>query len=628
MNMIRTWIAGSQRAFRPVIHHDNNSPSLSVVVVETLLLALVLILGSNTLVTLLSQWAGLTFRTYTLISLLTGLACLAASVIISLREIQQARERDYGRLAGLFLLGMVCAMLASVIKTTNGDNQFYVSNALYFLDHPNEPMDFAIHFLVPSPGKTIISPIQGTSLSFDYLRAVLASSLNLKFLDTFYFFGVPAAFMLPVVYFLLMHQFSKDAGQALTGATFCVALVLISLDNGNIITSPNGRSIGKLAIWYSYYGKFIFLTVGIPLFVALSMKFLALPSMKNWVFLVATSIAFAGMSTTALLLMPILASILLMAAVLSMTPTLGYLQNWRGILLSGVAYLSSVGVLIVYTLYLIFWTRGGDVGGDSFTLPGQVTFIEHLWHFSNPKFLFTPLLMAASIILVLVYLRGQLRIFLLSWAALLIIFFLNPPATAILIDRVVPRNIYWRLFYLVPYPISLALVLIDRSARQWKTHAALAIGMLAVGVVAQGVVANRQGIISLSPTEYHDPGRSVAQRIVDVAPAGPMLAPRGLSRLITMLDGFHPQISIRHDGMEFWLDPEDASLRVKAAGLVNGDMNRVQDFKEFLKRNMARSVVLRRVVLEKDRAGTIQTILHTNGFVHQRTVGAYLVVWK
>ena len=128
----------------------------------------------------------------------------------------------------------------------------------------------------------------------------------------------------------------------------------------------------------------------------------------------------------------------------------------------------------------------------------------------------------------------------------------RPWSAPILVEHVTTPNIYWRLFYLLPFPLSMGIAVGLLSERTGMLHSRARTVATACSGLALAVALGAS-----SPTSIFQPplrfGRAeyklsrdhleVARRIVEVAPPGPMLSPLDIANIVPSLSGEHPGYS-------------------------------------------------------------------------------------
>ncbi len=243
-----------------------------------------------------------------------------------------------------------------------------------------------------------------------------------------------------------------------------------------------------------------------------------------------------------------------------------------------------------------------------------------------PFYLLTPALIVITPILLAVLVKGWQAKFILLWTVLLAGLFINPLVAPVMMNTIVIREIYWRLFFLAPFPLAGSLVAVASPSRRLTIP--LASALMAGALLAYLVFAQTQNILGFSVYDLPLDTLDTARQIATTAPAGVMLVPMRLNGIIPMVDGFHPQIEGDYFANRFWLAPKDVELRENAATFAGGKPVYLGSFRLLLRQKIVRTVVLDNSLFDMPAAAKIQNILQRNGFVHQEVIGGYLVAWK
>jgi hypothetical protein len=209
---------------------------------------------------------------------------------------------------------------------------------------------------------------------------------------------------------------------------------------------------------------------------------------------------------------------------------------------------------------------------------------------------------------------------------LLVILFLNPIGMRIFIDFIVPSNIYWRLFFILPFPKAMGVVAGTRLALPYKTRIMFEIG---VTLFALALYVIAKPALTFSHYEQKINNFSIAQKIVAIAPPGAMLAPSQLYGIIPMIDGFHPQLSTRFDAINLWVtNPQENLTRKRATGFIEGQVTFFQYFSVLLKEDIVQTIVFNETIFSNSIRKRVEKILKENGFLHKKLVNDYVIFWK
>ena len=196
------------------------------------------------------------------------------------------------------------------------------------------------------------------------------------------------------------------------------------------------------------------------------------------------------------------------------------------------------------------------------------------------------------------------------------------------------------MFFLSPFPISAGIATaymasLNKSVRivSWLS--------LFISVVIYTLVMQKQSRLDLSIIDLPMEELSASRQIVATAPKGPMLSPDPIYGLVPMVDSHYPQISTRIDATRLWFPnlerygghlanalAKDVFPREKATKFAGGEFAYINEFADVLRDSRIKSVVLRRTLFTPDNTSRIYNILRANGFLSERKIGDYLLVWK
>ena len=130
-----------------------------------------------TIATHITQVSGITFKVYVYISLFFMLTMTLLTWFFFQRQYSKVTRHDSGTVSLVVGTGLAGAFISSFFNTgasrISHDLFYYVPNAVYHLQNPELPMDFAIHFIATG-GEPCSSSFGATSLPFEYMPAVIA----------------------------------------------------------------------------------------------------------------------------------------------------------------------------------------------------------------------------------------------------------------------------------------------------------------------------------------------------------------------------------------------------------------------------------------------------------------------
>jgi hypothetical protein len=519
--------------------------------------------ASFTVVTHISQISGIIFSRYSIICVLTA---GIVAVLLTWREISknafQVVTMQWGLTLVLLLCGIWGGILSLICHRPDLDDSHYIPNVVYYLEHPSAPMGFDIHYL-ESEGKPLISYFLQTSLPFEYSQGVAAYISRIPFLTVYYMLA-PAlfGFLIPLVWFYVISRFSFPPWTAIIGALFvCLFLILMG---------EKHDSYGNLAFNRIFQGKIVLYNIGVPVFTAFTLDFFQSPSVRRWVYLLVTSVAVIGLSSSATFMIPLLSIVLLIACCLR------YIAGVKNRLRYGFWYLIALIYPALYAVSIMLFSP--KIDPDRIVNAEPVTFLGHA------KIIFGPAMLVFWVvgsILALLLIRKNDRRFLLTWIIMAIVCYLNPVVSPILMKYVTTTVAYWRLFFIYPFPLVIGLcgagfaLLLEKSKPKWR-HLILT-GVISLLILAH-LPSNSPSIFRLKPDVYVTTigmpkykmwtlaeGREV---LLLKPPSGVMLSMPAVAYSLPSLSSQYKQMFVR---LESLLLLNDAHHRMRASQFLGGE---------------------------------------------------------
>jgi hypothetical protein len=489
----------------------------------------------------LALWSALaTAATFAGVSFLT--LCIGYGALLPLvtfLAVRWSRASTWGGLE-LGLLCAACALLAYLDHRPNLDDAYYFGGrTIFYLDHPEAVVDLVQHqrALLDWPAEYPLVLLQHVSL----LWAAIAWVTGTSGLAVIHFVA-PAlgGALLPLAWHSVLSRFLPSPRAAVVGTAAVIACLCLdgAVDHG----------FGWFGFPALRLGKGLLMMIGLPLFVAWAKDWFARPTVAHFAKVALVTVACAGLSDSALFLMPMLSLFIVVGACFSHGVSVEMLRRLSGFGLA-LSWMLGVGIFILLTV-----DRGemADLGfgyGFPDNFADQFAFVFG----APPGFFFW--LYAATLLGAIVSLRRTLPgRFLLGWtiAALLL---LNPAFFGPITETLTSYNGYWRLFYLPPFLLGAGLA--SGLAAEWIVgrRAALApwLAPLVVGVAGMGTLVGPFAAdaifaqVPLAWTGYKVDGpieEDVGQ-ILEHARPGPMLAPRIYSQTIPLYTSRHPQVAVR-----------------------------------------------------------------------------------
>lgn len=597
---------------------------------EALFAVMVTVCAALTVLTHLMQATGfISFRAYAWTCLgVVGAVVVGFGGRCFSREQFKFRPRDaaFKVALALVLLGLLSAALALATNRGSIDDPLYVADAVYRLQHPSEALDFSSHYLYNRSGQPFLLYWYDTANAFEYTQAAVAYLLGAEFLTIYHLVAVAcSAFVAPLAAWFLLRQFVSDPWACFVGAAFSFGVLLL--------LGETHRTLGNFFITRIFHGKTVLMAIGLPLVAAYTMRFLHCRDRWAWGMLLAVTTAMTGLTTSSFVLVPALVSVLLLAHGWAARPFL--VCEW----IRTVAWTSAaLGYLLVCAIAFSGFALK-NLGAASVVNAGfPITLIGHLrlvFDLDRPVALtlFGICAGAAGILL-----EGWPRRFLFGWMGATLLLYLNPLSAPFLIEHLTSPNIYWRLFYVFPFIVTIGLA----GASTWQVLSRFGIAFQrgCAGVVIAALVAahllfpgisvfRRADVYGFGFPGYKLPNQELAdaRRLIAVAPPGPMLAPELLAGTITMLDSRFPQLRVRDTTLPMLMAKpglrEEAEARLRASEFVAGNKAELESFKATLE---TYGPSISSVVLDSSVYELAAPTLDSHGFRITATVGRWILV--
>jgi hypothetical protein len=540
-----------------------------------------------TLTTWLAQATGMRFSLYALLTCLGG----AALVMLSPRMAGKPRLPTPKTVALVVTLALIAGLSTLAFNRPDADDYNYLPNAAYFVAHPDAAMGFRVHYL-HSPTHALHSFAWGTSTPFEYAQAAVASVTGLDFLDVYYHI-TPA--LIGATTFLALLAITLSFVRRPHSAIVATLLALVAV----CLIHDTHRAIGNLYLSRAFQGKFAFIATALPFYMHFSLRYFETRSPRILALLAAIAIASLGMTASALFVL-IFASLVMSIVFVAAFRSGDAARDVRTLFLQ---QLPLVPLLAYGLVYKVFF--GDSLGANSLantTWPRTVA--GHLDFYFENGFSMSLAVYGLSWILALLLLKGTARRTLLIMGLAPMAVVLNPWIGDRAIALLHLENIFWRLFYILPFPATIAIVfanahafLADRSSKIVRTSIdTAALALSAAMLVA--VVPMSRGLFN-QPFRHKLPesGFPSLDRAMAGTFGGVVLAPHPLSGLIAVRAPNASSIAVKTDVERVLLNEvgmlDDANARIAAAQfLVAGDPSLTRDFQTIVARYRPAHIVV------------------------------------
>lgn len=534
------------------------------------------VMSALTVLTHICQIAGISFSLYAIIG-----ACVIVVIIgwVLRTELSRQLLRSVIARPSLLIALLACCVFGSLLSLMShrpdSDDTFYVPNVIYYLEHPDESMGFEAHFIDSGFENEKFVAYHRCSIPFEYSQGILAYIASTHLLNIYYFLG-PAlfGFMIPLTWFYLISRFSLPVRSAIAGAFFtCLSLLLMGEQH---------RSFGNFAFNRIFQGKTVMLAVGLPFFAGLTMDFFRSRSIRTWIYLFVTSTAMIGATVSTAALIP------MFAFVLAVSCSFSYLPNMKERFIRSFSYFCTLLYPALYALSIILVSMN-QLGADkAINKVWPTTFYDNICFVAGPV---VTLFVIIGTVFSIKLIQKHHRRFLALWFLLPLVCYLNPLVFPFILRYVTSPNIYWRVFYLIPFPLVVGLAsaallskLENKNAVLWYAAFTIAAAFFLathLPTSSSSVFRSKIDVTKLNAPEYklNKVHLARARQVLEMKPpAGSMLAVPDVSMTLVLLTSKYPQMFCRPDGIEMWMEEynriDEGVRRIEASFFLNGQMTR------------------------------------------------------
>jgi hypothetical protein len=525
-------------------------------------------------------------------------AFVAASTVVVALFAVFLREplRDLIRLAAQAKASTLCIIAASCVMASAAttcvhrsdlDDAIYLPKIMHYVAFPRTVMDGKVYEIAnakPFAFPRAAAPYYPTA--YEFVEAATSYVAGVDFLSIYY---IGAPFIVGLLGALCLIICLRSLGISVDQAA-CATLLLIPL---MLLMGETHRSFGNVTLLRAFQAKFVFFIIGLPLFSSVSIAYFRNRNWSTWSALGILTLALGGVTTSALVMLPLL------ALLLSASWWLTHFRHQRHpgyLLIYGVSLAPVIVFAIDFRRFATAWVQYGSTVNagfpDSFWGQFKLVYTDGL----------APISLMVSLAALTVCLRkAKTNAFILTWSALAILALLNPVLAPWIMRHLTTENIYWRLFYLLPMPLLWGTAYVQLVGRfeslrteQWLTFA------LATLLIGLSFIAPTSTLRSTNGTTIGWPGYSLddiapqARQVLSLSPDGVMLAPIALAQDVAILAPRHSLIATREDFLQNVLHDQrdEYQLRSSAAKYAAGDGGRAEDLITVIHRNNPSTVVL------------------------------------
>ncbi|WP_232372159.1 DUF6077 domain-containing protein [Xanthomonas hydrangeae] len=566
-------------------------------------------LALSTLVLMVCHGMAMTFSTACFGVGLTAALTVTAMTVQICRQVKRLRNNaQRWHLAAALTLAMLSGVMAMSINRPDVDDSIYVPKSLFYLEHPDAPINSQVTWLAAVEQR----PVSGVFPYYELSQAALAHLIGRPYLDLYHvlFPGIVGFLMYSAALVLLGH-FENRPGTVLICSLFYLLLILL--------LGETHRSYGNLSIARAFHGKYMFLSVGAPSWIYFSLRYLRQPSWSQWLILAAIGVAMAAATPTAMIFLPFLALTIAFANHMQLSTRLPKAKD----LVLGLRYGTTLIPVVFMALSFRLYAVDNISAGSQINAGFPTSFADQLGLIVNPDYPLTPWLFTVSLLVMLGF--SPYRRFFAAWVLALGAMLLNPWISDVVIQHLTTENIYWRLFYLLPFPLMpvLALGLLANAGRF-----GVALTLLLVSITGFFAVWGPTSVLrpengtTLSAPGYKigEADRASSEQAIRCGHAGTMLAPTQIASNMLLLSARFPQYVMRDDYLGLMLESTTSqiSLEQRKAASAYLYLDDESTMASFAFRTLISSSLAPEHILTKESAinfKTISTQLTEAGYV-------------
>lgn len=434
----------------------------------------------------------------------------------------------------VFLLALMAGILASSVNRPDIDDSVYTPKAVFYTENPDEIIDNSITWVAGLPA-------EANSFVFQYyetMQASLSWIFGVHFLVVYHIaFPFVVGFLAFCSVYLLLGLFYEEPRVRLAGA---VLLVLLAL-----LLGETHRTYGNLSIARAFHGKFVLFYVGFYSWTYFSLKYFL--DKKRWqlFFLSIVAVASTALTTTAFIFIPFLSLALYFSFFLARRELFSF-----GDIRLGLGYFFALMPTALLALGFRQDAQKVMSAGSSINSGFSSDFFGQLGYLVNGDFPLTPVLFVASLVVVILF--SAHRRFFVLWVILPFVLLLNPGVSGFVMENITTENAYWRMFYILPFPLLSVIAFCSVVERSEKFGAMALVTLVVLGAsvfVLPSSVIRRDNASHLEFMSYkiHEPIRSYVKQFTEKMSPGSVFAPIEISSNIVANTSKFPQYYLRED---------------------------------------------------------------------------------
>ncbi len=367
---------------------------------------------------------------------------------VALEKGTEVQEGKYFQNYLLWTLVVVAVCLTLIAHRPDADDAAYINRAVAAVDKPHIPiLYYDTRHLIPNA--LIILPVTKV-VSIEMLAAALSFLTRIPVIYIFHLlFPALAAILVILAYGELFRILAPK--HWIYGV---LAVFVFLCANGDVHATYGNFSFVRL-----HQGKGVFVSAILPLLITYGLRFALCPDVRNWLLLSGAQIAAIGTTSTALFVAPIVSSL----AVLTGLPRTNTTDQFKRVLLgfAASAYVVGLGIYIKLNYQIPAWVSTTNLTSVQL-LDNSVKYVFGYGRFAAVCLFIT---LTAWFFCETRLARRLCLVFPLCTTLL----FANPLVAGFLAKNLTGVRTYWRVFWLLPLPTMVGLILLFPLSTQ-KFH--------------------------------------------------------------------------------------------------------------------------------------------------------------
>ena len=439
----------------------------------------------------------------------------------------------------LWVLVVVAVCLTLVAHRPDADDTRYVNRALAAADAPKNPiLQHDTRHSIPGVPLRVTSKL----IANEMLAGALSWATRLPAIYIFHLVFPPLAAMLTILAFGELFRILAPKYWAYG----VLAVVVFLFADGAV-----HRTFGNFSFVRLHQGKGVLVSIIVPLIIVYGLRFVSRPTVRNWLLLAGAQIAGLGMNATGLMVAPAVALLAVLTGALGMNPAAGVKRAALGFTAS--AYILGVGLytklwLLRYLAYVV--QQPGPMRALSSVQQQQASFFERniAYVFGDGRFA-----LVCLVILLTAWFWSETRVarrLCLIFPAAVGLLFANPLVDDVVMKYITGRDVYWRVFWLLPLPAMAGIARCLRHSLHGNSVCALGRCDMACfsccsgscwGVASEQSIFSKQNYVRIGiPGLKVTPEYQIARAINDSVDDRPnVLVPEAVSIWLTTIHS-HP----------------------------------------------------------------------------------------